>query len=159
MIELTKIKKVEDCDSIEELEANILTHQRYVAEVINIISERLKYQGIIHDYTKREYLEEFWEDTRLRKKNISLEDREWIEKHTTEEHHHLNIKADPKITFLDIIEFIVDCIVTAKSTGEDVDTQNLALDDRILKTAYWNTIQYIDNITIGIENDKPNKQI
>lgn len=156
MVELTKIKKVEDCDSIEELEANILTHQLYVAEVMNIVAERLKYHGIIHDYTKREYIEDYWEDTRLRKDNVPLEDREWIDRHINEENHHLNLKVSPNITFIDIIEFIVDCIVTAKSTGEDVDTNHLALDQQILKTAYWNMIQYIDNITVGIENE-PNK--
>lgn len=151
LVELIKIKKVEDCDSIEELEANIVIHQLYVSEVMKVIASKLQYHGIIHDYTKRENIEEFWEDTRLRKEDIPLEEREWIEKHITQEQHHLNLNAAPTITLIDVIEFIVDCMVTAKSTGEEVDLENLKLDPEILMTAYNNTIKYIDNITIGVE--------
>ena len=149
ILEVMKIKPVTECDDIDELNYNVKMHREMVGQLMKIIGDYINYYGLKHDWTKTEHLQLFWEDVLARKNNsnISFTDREWGRLHIDNEHHHLNIKVEDNITLIDILEFLCDCIITAKSTGQDIDSSLINLDSETLILAYDNTAKWLDNIT------------
>lgn len=152
IIEVNRVIKPEDCKDMEQLSLAIRQHQFYVGQVMNIIAERLKYKGLIHDYSKLEDLEEYWEDSRIRNNYDDPMNRDWIKKHTQKERHHINIKIPEKMNLFDIIEFVVDSVVTAKTNEEELLWRIMRLSNSDLQEAYWNTIEYIDDM-IELKDD------
>ena len=145
--EVFSLKPFDECENIEELTQIVKIHRLMVEGLMRIIAANIQHYGQQHDWTKTEYIEDFWKDVQERKENPDFKEREWFKIHTTKEKHHLNMNVSDDATILDLLEFISDCIITAKSTGQEINYDLMKLSDSDLKLLYENTIQWLDNIT------------
>lgn len=146
-----RVKPVEECENMEELMQSVMLHRGYVHETMKLLSEYIGYRGIKHDWTKMEEPGMFMDDINDRNDGIEPLNRSWIKYHTKMERHHLNLAFRPNTNVLDLIEFLADCIVTAKSTGVPLDMEILNLSDEQLRQIYNNTISSLNEMVQVIE--------
>ena len=124
------------------------THRTNVYNVMNEIGWFINETGTLHDWTKESFFEDYYKDIEERKTETDWRNREWYKIHTKYERHHINSNTPIDVNLIDIIEMIVDCIVTGKTTNNgEIDYKYLELDANLLLEAYWNTINLINNNT------------
>lgn len=130
-----------------ELLKDVLLHQGHVREVMNVLAFKLEEAGFHHDWTKIEYFDNFYEDVILRSSELDFKKRGWYDIHIGEERHHLNASKPEDVNLLDVLEFIVDCIVAGKSRSGKVNYSFLEFDNKdLLEIAYWNTVDLVDGL-------------
>lgn len=142
-VRIRESKNVELIDDEDMLFADTVYHILDVENVMNMICSHLEDIGENHDYTKLKYFDEFKQDVLGRIEQPNFEEREWYNIHTKYERHHINSVEPEDVNLFDIMEMIVDCIVSGKSRNGEVKSDFLMLDDGILERAYWNTIKEI----------------
>ena len=89
-------------------------HRKDVYNVINEIAWNLYQVGLMHDWTKNSFFDEYYTDIIDRQTETDFTNRDWYKIHTYYERHHINARKPNNVTLIDIIEMIVDCIVTGK---------------------------------------------
>ena len=122
------------------------THRKDVFLVMRTLAEYLESRGLEHDWTKKEFFDEFAKDTLERIDVQDFKARDWYKIHTEYERHHVNANVPSDVNFFDLIEMMVDCIVAGKTRSGTVDYTFLVLNDNILEDAYWNTVELINSI-------------
>ena len=151
--------KVHQTSNLEEgyesrikLYEDVLQHQRDVYNVLLELSYNLRENGSKHDWSKIYYFNDFAEDVLERQTNNDFKNRRWYKLHTSLERHHINSSVPENVNLLDVLEMIVDCIVSGKTRSDDgVDFKFLELDETLLTEAYWNTVTLInDNVILKI---------
>lgn len=151
------INETNNIDSVsivnkDELESDVREHKKHVKDVMFELSYQLRRIGVSHDWTKISYLDDFYDDVKLRNAdNLSFNDRSWYKIHTCGERHHLNSYTPVDVNLLDVLEFMVDCVCAGKSRSGNVDYGFLEFDNpELLEIAYWNTVKLLDdNIKCG----------
>lgn len=148
-----KIKKTMDPEkgytSKNELLIETQKHRNDVFRVISFLAMSLIEVGYDHDWTKIEYFDQFAQDTLERQDTTDFKSRPWYNIHAKDERHHLNAYLQDDIDFLDVLEFIVDCVVAGKARSGRVNKKFLELSGETLKKAYWNTVnKLIDEIEV-----------
>lgn len=120
-------------------------HIKSVSDVMSVISKRIAYRGINHDWTKITYEPQFFKDfCDCVKFDENFTSLPWYRKHIAEERHHLNDSCPNDVNLIDIIEMIVDCVTAGIARSGSV--RNIEISDTILHKALQNTIQYITEI-------------
>ena len=135
----------------EELKSNTKLHIEDVKKGISFFIDLLKKSQEKHDYTKLEYLDEFYKDF---KKNFSGEEnRKWLYKHYKTERHHFKIPEyiQDDIDLIDILEQVADSVMAGKArTGEFyIEIPPLEL----LRKAYVNTANKLLSEVKVIDNE------
>ncbi len=149
-VNITETKNLKGLQDSDEIFMSILYHQDNIKKVMRMISEHILDVGDVHDWTKLDYFDEFYNDCFERRYNPVFSNREWYNIHCKFERHHLNSKIPDDVDLFDVLESIVDCIVTAKSQNIKVNPFFLLLRDDVLQEAYWNTIKKLeDNIILS----------
>ena len=147
-VNISKTNNVDvSINSIDELEHDVREHKKHVKEVMFELSYQLRCIGVSHDWTKISYLDDFYNDVKLRKDEIDFKKRSWYDIHTRGERHHLNTHTPVDVNLLDVFEFIVDCVCAGKSRSGGVDYGFLEFDNpELLEKAYWNTVRFVDDL-------------
>lgn len=119
-------------------------HRQDVANIMNMLSERICKEGQDHDFTKKTHEEKFYKDfTESRKNDTNFTESEWYQMHIVRERHHLNSKCPEDVNLIDVLEMISDCIAAGLArSGEYRDTE---LSPEILLNAVRNTEKLILN--------------
>lgn len=147
IFEVIPLKRVEDCSNPVEIKRNVKMHREMMQYLMSLIASYIQHQGEMHDWTKIAYIDDYIKDIEQRKEEPIFSKRDWYKIHTSKEKHHLNVNPAKDITLLDVIEFICDCILTAKATGQQVQQYQMMLSNEVLRTAFMNTVRWIDNMT------------
>ena len=148
-----KIRKTEDpekgYESKNGLYIDTQKHRIDVFHVMSFLALELIEAGYDHDWSKIKYFDQFAQDTLERKDTPDFKSRPWYNIHTKEERHHITANLRDDIDFIDILEFIADCVVAGKARSGRVNKKYLELSGETLKKAYWNTVnKLIDEIEV-----------
>lgn len=146
-MEKIQIKRSKDADTRsasqgvtkEQLLANTKSHISDVQNVGNWIAEAFKTQLSQHDYTKTEFIDEFYNDFSevLKDKNKSFKDMKWFKERHITERHHLNDRVPDDVDLIDVLEMVIDC--TCAGLARSGDVYPIEIDPEILKKAINNT--------------------
>jgi len=126
-------------------EANDM-HIRDVSRVMHRLSNLLFEAGDGHDWTKKFYEENFYDDfmdTIVNGSNFI--ESGWYKRHINYERHHLLSRCPDNVDLLDVIEMIVDCVCAGKTRSGGV--YPIDIPDDVLKRAVANTVKLVDDIT------------
>ena len=124
-----------------------LNHIRDVRNVMTRLSIILDQQGKSHDWTKLKFEDEFWKDFQdSLLNNGDFVNGTWYQRHVHTEKHHPTSYCHDNIDLLDIIEMIVDCVCAGKARAGEV--RPMEINDEILKKAFTNTVELIDDLTM-----------
>jgi len=124
----------------EELMQSTTQHIGDVQRAIAWFCYRLISVGAIHDHTKIDDFEAFYETYAQGLIGDAFRESEWYQSHL-QERHHINERCPEDLTLLDILERIADIVVAGiarNGTFYDDD-----LDPEILAKAYKNTIDLL----------------
>ena len=122
-----------------------------VQDTMKELLRELVRRAMIHDYTKIEFFEEFYEDFNKHRKdpeNIDFKSLPWWQKHLTER-HHLNDKVPEDVDLLDVIEMVVDCVCAGLARSGSV--RPVTIDPDILTKAVANTEKLLAKHIIVID--------
>lgn len=114
--------------------------------VMDNVCAFLKNKAMIHDWTKIEYFDEFYDAFLATKdRDVDFKALPWWQIHLNER-HHLNEHCPDDVNLFDILEMLVDCVVAGKArTGEVFPVK---LSDEILQKAIKNTIKELTDSII-----------
>ena len=121
-------------------------HIRDVSRVMHRLSNLLFEAGDGHDWTKKFYEENFYDDfmdTIVNGSNFI--ESGWYKRHINYERHHLLSRCPDNVDLLDVIEMIVDCVCAGKTRSGGV--YPIDIPDDVLKRAVANTVKLVDDIT------------
>lgn len=122
------------------------SHISDVRRVLQYLGKVLEFAGESHDYTKKSYELEFYNDFKDTLENGSnFVEGDWYTLHIYMERHHLLSRCPDDVDLLDVIEMIVDCVCAGKARSGEV--RPLEISDDILKLAVENTVKLVDNLT------------
>lgn len=146
-MEKVQIKKSKDADTRsanasvtkEQLLANTKSHISDVQNVGNWIAEAFKTQLSQHDYTKIDYIDEFYKDFNdvLKDKNKSFKEMNWFKERHLQERHHLNDRVPDDVDLIDVLEMVIDC--TCAGLARSGEVYPIEIDEEVLKKAINNT--------------------
>lgn len=146
MIEIKKSNRADtrSADHIptkDELVDVTMQHQLDVSRGIKFLIRELNRKGYLHDHTKLDYLDEFYEAFR----NGTVKESDWYQKHIHEERHHLRRHVPDDVNLLDVIEHVVDCTMAGLSRSGEV--YDLNIDPEVLVRAVSNTVELLKQNT------------
>lgn len=122
------------------------SHISDVRRVLQYLGKVLEFAGESHDYTKKSYELEFYNDFKDTLENGSnFVEGDWYILHIYMERHHLLSRCPDDVDLLDVIEMIADCVCAGKARSGEV--RPLEISDDILKLAVENTVKLVDNLT------------
>lgn len=137
--------------SKDELFMDTLSHITDVKNVGNWLAYKLQGQVLDHDYTKLEYLDEFYEDFTnvLHSENRNFKEMPWFKERHLKERHHLNDSVPEDVNLIDVLEMVIDCTVAGLARSGNVYDIDIPYD--VLKKAINNTKDLIINNTSVVE--------
>lgn len=115
-----------------------LAHICHVKNGIAYFKDMLDDSAKKHDWTKIEYIDEFFADAQSGAKGDAFKNLRWFKRHVTTERHHVNDFCHDDINLIDILERVADITMAGMSRSGNVYTDELPAD--ILQRAYKNTI-------------------
>lgn len=122
------------------------SHISDVRRVLQYLGKVFEFAGESHDYTKKSYELEFYNDFKDTLENGSnFVEGNWYTLHIYMERHHLLSRCPDDVDLLDVIEMIVDCVCAGKARSGEV--RPLEISDDILRLAVENTVKLVDNLT------------
>ena len=114
-------------------------HQIDVQLGLNYLVKKLIEAGEIHDHTKLERIDDFYEDV-----SSDFKTNKWLKNHIKDERHHLLRHVPYDVDFIDVLEFIVDGLMAGMArTGYYIPRE---LPDEVLQRAFKNTVTKLLNI-------------
>lgn len=120
--------------------ADTLTHRRDVKNVLDRVANTIIFRGLVHDKTKTEHFDEFFDAIASGKTGDDFKKLDWWKLHLTER-HHLNDSVPKDVNLIDVIEMVVDGVCAGKArTGEVFP---ITLSNELLQTALQNTVKLI----------------
>lgn len=128
--------------SFEEFQKATDMHIEDVKNIMNFMAKTLQDTGKLHDYTKKDYEKQFYEEfTSAREKGTKFTNSEWYQNHIHEERHHINSYVQPDINLFDVQEMIADCVAAGLARSGEV--YGLSIDKDVLYKAFENTCDLI----------------
>ena len=129
--------------SREELEKSTAMHISDVAKAMRWFADRLEEAGEHHDWTKVEYMDEFYKQFH-RAQETGNWGHGWYDKiHVVKERHHLNDRCPDDVDLIDVIEQISDCVTAGMARSGKYRKEPVS--DELLRRAYDNTVQKLLN--------------
>lgn len=131
----------------DELMRDTLSHIVDVRNVGYWISEKLQDQLTEHDYTKIDYIDEFYHDfiEQLNSKEAHFKEMPWFKNRHMTERHHLNDSVPEDVNLIDVLEMVIDCTVAGLARSGNV--YPITISPEILQKAIENTSNLIINNT------------
>lgn len=126
------------------------SHINDVSLVMNELSNRLFSAGMKHDFTKKEFEKEFYNDfVATMNEGADFVNGWWYQKHIHDERHHPLSYCHDDINLLDIIEMVVDCTVAGLARSGEV--RPIEVNAEILNKAVSNTTKLIQRMVVVTE--------
>lgn len=124
-----------------ELKESTAMHRDDVRRGLERIAEILKERGESHDWTKVSYFEEFYRQFSDAQRT-GVWGNGWYDKiHTRLETHHVESMKPESVNLFDILEHIVDCVMSGKARAGEFKPDSLS--PQMLMFAYANTQKVI----------------
>lgn len=132
----------------EEFMHDTESHRSDVKETMASLASDIIQRGKDHDWTKISRSMEFYTQFNdSKEKGIDFKDSNWYKYHTTQEKHHLNTRIPDDVNFIDILEYLCDCICAGYARSGEV--YDIKITNDTLRKAYDNTIAMIkDNVKV-----------
>ncbi|MDL2246733.1 DUF5662 family protein [Methanobrevibacter sp. OttesenSCG-928-K11] len=127
----------------EEIKQASVMHKADVMKGMIFFSDLLLDAGLNHDWTKLAYLEEIYTDYEKRLEDKDFSRDKWNKLHQSHERHHLNSAVPDDVNLVDVLEFIVDCVMAGIGRFGEIDFKYLELPEGTLEKAYMNTINML----------------
>lgn len=123
----------------KELLQNTYSHISDVNNVGNWLADKFKKQLKKHDYTKVDYIDEFYEDfnEKLTDDTRNFKDMNWFKERHMGERHHLNDSVPDDVNLLDVLEMVVDC--TCAGLARSGDVYPITIPQEVIELAIENT--------------------
>lgn len=131
-------RSAKDDLTLDELERSTERHIFDVQQGLALFANFLNLAGDNHDFTKKAYMEEFYEALTS---GEEVKDTKWYQMHISRERHHLSSKAPDDITLIDVLEQITDCVMAGLARSGDI--YDVELPDELLQKAYKNTVELL----------------
>ena len=128
----------------EELLSDSKKHIEGVQAAIEFMRDKLLEVGNLHDWTKLENIDEFYNDFSAIQLGDKRDFREmpWYKEiHLEKERHHLDQKVPEGVTLFDLLERIADITTAGMARTGKVYSDELPVE--VLQEAYWNTVKLI----------------
>ena len=135
--------------SKEELLDQTLSHILDVQNVGCMLADKLKEQVAMHDHTKIDYIDDFYNDFVSGKQREDFKSLPWWQKHMTER-HHLNDSVPEDVNLIDVLEMVIDCTVAGLARSGNV--YDITIPDDVLIKAINNTKDLIINSVKVVDN-------
>lgn len=159
-----KIKETKKCDTRscdaenlptkEELLKESKDHIEAVSDSMNFFAALMGLSGKLHDHTKIDYIDEFYDNfiAVMKDDKVEFEQLGWWKKHLTER-HHLNDRVPDDVNLVDVFEMICDCVCAGLARTGEVRDINIPYE--VLDLAVRNTAEFLEK---SIKVVKPNKE-
>jgi hypothetical protein len=127
----------------DELEKSTAMHISDVAKAMHWFAEKLEEAGENHDWTKNEYLDEFYEQFHREQETGHGDWGEnpdgWYRKiHLVKERHHLSNGCPEDVDLFDVLEQIADGVMAGMARSGKYRQEPISKD--MLEKAYRNTV-------------------
>lgn len=131
--------------SFEEFQKANNMHISDVNNVMEFLSNRVRFRGVLHDYTKKSQ-EKLFYDNFLSTMNHGTDftKDKWYQFHVQMERHHLLSHCPDDVNLIDVLEMIVDC--TCAGLARSGEVRPMEINDDILHKAIDNTVEFIKSI-------------
>ena len=151
MNEKIKIKQSHDADT-RSAEGNVTKKQllqntySHISDVQNIgdfIIDKFKEQLKNHDYTKIDYIDDFYKDftNQLNNKEQNFKEMPWFKDKHLQERHHLNDRVPKDVNLIDVLEMVVDCCAAGLARSGNI--YPITIPQEVIEKAIDNTKQLI----------------
>lgn len=123
----------------EELLDDTMSHIGDVQNVGYWLMDKFKNQIAEHDYTKVEYIDEFYSDfnEKLKDGTKDFKSMNWFKNRHMTERHHLNDRVPEDVDLLDVLEMVIDC--TCAGLARSGDVYPITIPQEVLEKAIENT--------------------
>lgn len=138
--------------SKEELLDASHRHISDVYSVLYFLILKLNNKGMEHDRDKIADIDQFHADFKEGFKTTT-----WWDAHRRNSRHHLNHEdgVPEDVDLLDVLEYIVDCVVAGKARSGEV--YPLQMSEDLLMKAFQNMVEKITN-AVSVEEDHPDSE-
>ena len=133
-----------DRDKLYEATQN---HLHDVERGMDWFSKQIHDAGLKHDFTKMDCFDEVYAPSVLSgKSDDEFKNEEWYKRHISEERHHVNDNAHSDVDMVDIIEHLVDVVMSGLGRAGFVNSKYTDISPELLYRAYWNSVHKLENI-------------
>lgn len=109
-----------------------------VKNIMDFYADLCEYNGENHDFTKKKYEEQFYDDFMYSRMNkTAFRESDWYKNHIKEERHHINDFVHDDVDLFDVLEMIADC--TSAGLARSGDVREITIDKDVLYKAFQNT--------------------
>ena len=146
-----KIKQSHDADTRsaegivtkKQLLQNTYSHINDVQNIGNFIADKFKEQLKNHDYTKIDYIDDFYQDfiNQLNNKEQNFKEMPWFKEKHLQERHHLNDRVPDDVNLIDVLEMVVDCCAAGLARSGNI--YPITIPQEVIEKAIENTKQLI----------------
>lgn len=141
-----------EISSEEALMAATDEHISHVQQALSIFANLLERSGEIHDFTKKAYSEEFYNELATLKPGDEFKNGKWYKLHISRERHHLLSKAPEDVNLVDVLEYISDGVVAGYARSGSV--YDITIPDELLQKAFRNTVELLKSQVNLIKEEK-----
>lgn len=132
----------------EEFDKANISHVKNVCNVMDALVEIIQQRAKRHDYTKFTDADNFYRQLCycINNNHEDFTSLSWYKQHVTKERHHLNANCPSDVNLIDVLEMIVDCVVTdIAGTGE---VQPISIIPAVIDKAVQNTASLIQGMIL-----------
>mgnify|MGYP003300640039 CR=1 FL=1 len=125
--------------TMKELEKSTAMHISDVAKAMRWFADRIEEAGETHDWTKMEFMDEFYDQFSKAQKTGEWGNGWYDEIHIVKERHHLNDRVPVDVDLVDVFEHIADCVMAGLARSGEFRKEDIPVS--VLKKAYDNTVE------------------
>lgn len=120
---------------------------------MNALAKKIHEAGMKHDYTKKDFENEFYKDfVATMNDGADFVNGWWYQKHIHDERHHPLSFCHDDINLIDVLEMVVDCTVAGLARSGNV--RPIEVNAEILNKAVANTTELIKNMVKVVEQSQ-----
>ena len=127
-------------------------HISHVQQALSIFARLLERSGEVHDFTKKAYSEEFYDELTTLRPGDEFKSGKWYKLHISRERHHLLSKAPEDVNLVDVLEYISDGVVAGYARSGSV--YDITIPDELLQKAFHNTIDLLKSQINLVKEEK-----
>ena len=127
-------------------------HISHVQQALAVFATMCQRAGYNHDFTKKAYSEEFYNELATLKPGDEFKNGKWYKLHISRERHHLLSKAPDDVNLVDVLEYISDGVVAGYARSGSV--YDITIPDELLQKAFRNTVELLKSQVNLIKEDE-----
>ncbi len=131
-------------------------HIGAINNAASFMSDFIKKTCEKHDNTKFKEFDMFFDDclTVHNNPDIDFKSLKWHKLHCQSERHHLKYHVPDDVNLVDVLELIMDSVVSGLARRGEIKKEYFVLDPDLLQEAVWNTALLLrDNCSVEFEDE------